>query len=236
MAGRGEGVRFLRSFDRLGVVPLQDAVALRLVLVEDHEALREGLELLLGREGCEVVGTAGSLAEGAELIARTRPDVAARRHPPGRRERDRAHAPAARRQPRPARRPLHRGRATSNCCSTAWTPARGAMRSRRARRASWSARSDRRRGRHLRRPAPAPGAAVAPRHAAPARALQARARDHGPAGPGADRRAGRRAARALRRDRQDAHPQRDDQARGSTRVHAVAIALREGYISPPEAE
>jgi DNA-binding NarL/FixJ family response regulator len=76
MAGRGAGARFLRSFDRLGVVPLQDAVALRLVLVEDHEALREGLELLLGREGCDVVGTAGSLAEGAELIARTEPDVA----------------------------------------------------------------------------------------------------------------------------------------------------------------
>ena len=76
MAGRGAGARFLRSFDRIGVVPLQDAVALRLVLVEDHEALREGLELLLGREGCDVVGTAGSFAEGAELIARTEPDVA----------------------------------------------------------------------------------------------------------------------------------------------------------------
>jgi DNA-binding NarL/FixJ family response regulator len=49
---------------------------LRLVLIEDHQALREGLELLLGREGCEVVGTAGTAAEGRELIERLDPDVA----------------------------------------------------------------------------------------------------------------------------------------------------------------
>jgi DNA-binding NarL/FixJ family response regulator len=48
---------------------------LRLVLIEDHQALREGLELLLGREGCEVVGTAGTAAEGRELIERLEPDV-----------------------------------------------------------------------------------------------------------------------------------------------------------------
>jgi DNA-binding NarL/FixJ family response regulator len=48
----------------------------RLVLIEDHQALREGLELLLGREGCEVVGTAGTAAEGRELIERLEPDVA----------------------------------------------------------------------------------------------------------------------------------------------------------------
>jgi DNA-binding NarL/FixJ family response regulator len=47
----------------------------RLVLIEDHQALREGLELLLGREGCEVVGTAGTAAEGRELIERLEPDV-----------------------------------------------------------------------------------------------------------------------------------------------------------------
>jgi DNA-binding NarL/FixJ family response regulator len=50
-------------------------VQMRLVLIEDHEALREGLELLLGREGCEVVGTAGTAAEGQELIERLEPDV-----------------------------------------------------------------------------------------------------------------------------------------------------------------
>ncbi len=51
------------------------SVSLRLVLIEDHEALREGLELLLGREGCEVVGTAGTAGEGLELIERLEPDV-----------------------------------------------------------------------------------------------------------------------------------------------------------------
>jgi DNA-binding NarL/FixJ family response regulator len=50
-------------------------VSLRLVLIEDHQALREGLELLLGREGCEVVGTAGTAGEGLELIERLEPDV-----------------------------------------------------------------------------------------------------------------------------------------------------------------
>ena len=50
-------------------------MSLRLVLIEDHQALREGLELLLGREGCEVVGTAGTAGEGLELIERLEPDV-----------------------------------------------------------------------------------------------------------------------------------------------------------------
>jgi len=49
---------------------------LRLVLIEDHQALREGLELLLGREGCEVVGTAGTAERGRELVERLHPDVA----------------------------------------------------------------------------------------------------------------------------------------------------------------
>jgi DNA-binding NarL/FixJ family response regulator len=52
-----------------------ESMSLRLVLIEDHEALREGLELLLGREGCEVVGTAGTAGEGLELIERLEPDV-----------------------------------------------------------------------------------------------------------------------------------------------------------------
>jgi DNA-binding NarL/FixJ family response regulator len=51
-------------------------VALRLVIVEDHQALREGLELLLDREGCHVVGAAGTAAEGRKLIERLSPDVA----------------------------------------------------------------------------------------------------------------------------------------------------------------
>jgi DNA-binding NarL/FixJ family response regulator len=46
------------------------------VLIEDHQALREGLELLLDREGCEVVGTAGTAGEGRTLIEALEPDVA----------------------------------------------------------------------------------------------------------------------------------------------------------------
>jgi DNA-binding NarL/FixJ family response regulator len=52
-----------------------DVVPLRLVLIEDHQALREGLELLLDREGCEVLGTAGTAGEGRHLIERLEPDV-----------------------------------------------------------------------------------------------------------------------------------------------------------------
>jgi DNA-binding NarL/FixJ family response regulator len=51
-------------------------VPLRLVLIEDHQALREGLELLLDREGCEVVGTAGTATEGRRLVEQLEPDVA----------------------------------------------------------------------------------------------------------------------------------------------------------------
>ena len=51
-------------------------MALRLVLIEDHQALREGLELLLGRAGIEVAGTAGTTAEGRALIELHEPDVA----------------------------------------------------------------------------------------------------------------------------------------------------------------
>jgi len=49
---------------------------LRLVLIEDHQALREGLELLLGRDGIEVLGTAGTAVDGRELVERLNPDVA----------------------------------------------------------------------------------------------------------------------------------------------------------------
>jgi DNA-binding NarL/FixJ family response regulator len=48
---------------------------LRLVLIEDHQALREGLEMLLGREGCDVVGTAGTAVEGRRLVEDLAPDV-----------------------------------------------------------------------------------------------------------------------------------------------------------------
>jgi DNA-binding NarL/FixJ family response regulator len=49
---------------------------LRLVLIEDHVALREGLQLLLARDGFEVLGSAGTAAEGQRLVERLAPDVA----------------------------------------------------------------------------------------------------------------------------------------------------------------
>ena len=52
-----------------------DDVPIRLALVEDHAALREGLELLLAKSGCEVLGTADGEAAGFELVERTDPDV-----------------------------------------------------------------------------------------------------------------------------------------------------------------
>src|SRR5215218_2336375 len=55
---------------------LEPYMPLSLVLIEDHQALREGLELLLSREGLEVIGTAGSAGEGRELVERHSPDVA----------------------------------------------------------------------------------------------------------------------------------------------------------------
>ena len=51
-------------------------MALRVAIVEDHQALRQGLELLLSARGCTVVGTAGSAREGLGLVADTAPDVA----------------------------------------------------------------------------------------------------------------------------------------------------------------
>lgn len=46
------------------------------VLVDDHDALRRGLELLLEVDGLEVVGSAGTTREALEVIAALRPDVA----------------------------------------------------------------------------------------------------------------------------------------------------------------
>jgi DNA-binding NarL/FixJ family response regulator len=47
-----------------------------LVLVEQHEALRDGLAVLLGRRGFEVRGCATTAARGEEVIAERKPDVA----------------------------------------------------------------------------------------------------------------------------------------------------------------
>jgi DNA-binding NarL/FixJ family response regulator len=48
----------------------------RLVIVDDHEALREGLVALLREHGMEVMGAAGNVAAGIDLVEHTEPDVA----------------------------------------------------------------------------------------------------------------------------------------------------------------
>jgi DNA-binding NarL/FixJ family response regulator len=50
--------------------------ALQVVVVEDHPSMRSGLELLLEKHGFRVIGSAGSVATGREMIAARRPDVA----------------------------------------------------------------------------------------------------------------------------------------------------------------
>ena len=48
----------------------------KLVIVDDHEALREGLVALLQAGGLEVVGAAGNVAAGVDLVEHAEPDVA----------------------------------------------------------------------------------------------------------------------------------------------------------------
>jgi DNA-binding NarL/FixJ family response regulator len=50
--------------------------AIEIVVVEDHPPVREGLALLLARQGFRVTGSAGSAAEGARMIRARMPDVA----------------------------------------------------------------------------------------------------------------------------------------------------------------
>ena len=48
----------------------------RLIIVDDHEALREGLEAMLTHGGDEVVGVAGNVAAALDLVDVVDPDVA----------------------------------------------------------------------------------------------------------------------------------------------------------------
>src|ERR1700755_3385778 len=48
----------------------------KLAIVDDHEALREGLVAMLRGHGMEVVGTAGNVAAGIDLVEHSEPDVA----------------------------------------------------------------------------------------------------------------------------------------------------------------
>jgi DNA-binding NarL/FixJ family response regulator len=53
-----------------------ETTELNVVIVDDHVALRRGMELLLRRAGHHVVGTADDAEAGEALILRRRPDVA----------------------------------------------------------------------------------------------------------------------------------------------------------------
>jgi DNA-binding NarL/FixJ family response regulator len=48
---------------------------IRLALIEDHQALRQGLELLLAQQGCDVVATAGGRLDGLQMVRSHEPDV-----------------------------------------------------------------------------------------------------------------------------------------------------------------
>lgn len=54
---------------------MEEADGPSLVLVEHHEALRDGLAVLLERRGFEIRGCATTAAHGEELIAQRQPDV-----------------------------------------------------------------------------------------------------------------------------------------------------------------
>jgi DNA-binding NarL/FixJ family response regulator len=48
----------------------------KLVVIDDHEALRAALETMLAQAGFEVVGAAGNMAAGLDLVEHVTPDVA----------------------------------------------------------------------------------------------------------------------------------------------------------------
>ena len=48
----------------------------RIILIEGHAALRKGLELLLRQKGCDVAGAGGTIAEARALLDAHAPDVA----------------------------------------------------------------------------------------------------------------------------------------------------------------
>ena len=48
----------------------------KLVIVDDHEAMREGLATLLQGHGMEILGAAGNVAAGLDLVEHVAPDVA----------------------------------------------------------------------------------------------------------------------------------------------------------------
>lgn len=73
---RGPGARALRAHAGPDPGPGVRAPAASVVIVEDHVALRKGVELLIRARGHKVIGVAGDAAEALRLIPRRRPDVA----------------------------------------------------------------------------------------------------------------------------------------------------------------
>src|SRR5919204_3369659 len=73
-----EPTRSFRCFVRCRHLQLGSGLSVmtKLVIVDDHEALREGLVALLRGHGMEVVGTAGNVAGGVDLVEHAEPDVA----------------------------------------------------------------------------------------------------------------------------------------------------------------
>jgi DNA-binding NarL/FixJ family response regulator len=65
-----------RDLEETTQLPIGNWMSLHVVIVEDHQALRQGLELLLASRGCTVVGSVGTAPEGLEVICATRPQVA----------------------------------------------------------------------------------------------------------------------------------------------------------------
>jgi response regulator RpfG family c-di-GMP phosphodiesterase len=61
--------------DPLASARAEGAEPTRVLIVDDHEAVGRGLELLLRREGMEIAGTAFNLAGARTLLERRRPDV-----------------------------------------------------------------------------------------------------------------------------------------------------------------
>jgi DNA-binding NarL/FixJ family response regulator len=60
----------------VSTIPKEVDKTVNVVVVDDHVALRRGMELLLRREGYHVVGTADDAEQAEQLILRRRPDVA----------------------------------------------------------------------------------------------------------------------------------------------------------------
>src|SRR3954454_9358308 len=63
-----------RSFRTFG--PVLSPSLTKVAIVDDHEAMREGLERLLADRGMQVVGCAGDMAAAVDLVAAADPDIA----------------------------------------------------------------------------------------------------------------------------------------------------------------